>query len=562
MENSELSRIRHLLLNLDEGELHKIKQLLNHPNDLALEISKVLPEAVLFSMHENEKLSTAFVPMIELIITRSVAQNPKLLADALYPIIGRSIRKSINEEFKKLLLTFNELIENTFSAQSFKWRYQALVTGRKYSEIVIFNTINYKAEHVFLIHRETGLLLCDIHDEMSRSADPDMVSSMLKAITDFVHDSFEDTAGNQLNLIELEEYQVLIEQGPHAIIASLVKGYTLETYRNILTDTLEKIHEEYHTSLLSFKGDTFIFEPCRVLLRKCLLTDKKKEFVKQKSVNKGLLFAIPIVLLLLFFIGRGLYFNNQWNNYIKTLKNNEQTLVSQYGKHKGNYFVKGLIMPGAIHPDTLFRSFKIKPNKLESQWLLYLPGNNDLLLSLFEKEVGPQPGLNIVTINNQIKLSGWVTPQWMNDFEVFVNENLSWLTIDQQELEVVNIEALNDRITGFNQRHLLFKSGQFTLTDESETLLKQYLADLELIQKQSSKLGKTLSLTVTGYADSLGDETFNKIISMRRAENVANRIVEHGFDNIVLKTEGKGVLNIENLSADERRRIDFNLTLN
>lgn len=561
MGNSEISRLRQLLLNLDEAELEKLKKLLNYPNDLALEISKVLPEAVLFSIHDSERLSTALVPMIESVIARSVAQNPRLLADALYPVIGRSIRKSINEEFKKLLQTFNELIENTFSYRSLKWRYQALVTGRKYSEVVISNTIKYKAEHVFLIHRETGLLLCEVHDEMSQSADPDAISGMLKAITDFVHDSFQDTGASDLNLIEMEEYQVLIEQGPHAIIASLVKGFALDEYREILRKTLENIHDEYAASLLAFNGDTYIFETSRELLGRCLRTEKKEEFIGKKS-RIGIYIAIPVLAFLLFMAGRSIYFNWQWEKYISRLKQSELVLLSQHGKSHRSYFVKGLLLPGAVHPDSLIANYHFPQKRFESNWHLYLEGDHKMIVNFIHSHFNVPTGVHFDVGENLIKVGGVSSEEWLGDFRKFVRNNLSWYTVKPDNLRVLTMGMLQEKISRINNTHLYFGLGSVELAEDSNAILIKLEQSLRDVIDDAQLLEQEVTVHINGYADQYGDINYNKILSANRAAFVKSQFVAMGIPDTLINIEGLGIMEgTEELSANERRRVNFQITL-
>lgn len=559
MESTEINRLRQLLLNLDKDELDKLKRLLNYPNDLALEISKILPEAVLISIHEGEKLSTALIPMIETVITRSVAQNPKLLADALYPVIGRSIRKSINEEFKKLIQTFNELIENTFSYRSLKWRYQALVTGRKYSEVVLSNTIKYKAEHVFLIHKETGLLLSEVHDEMSRSADPDMVSGMLKAITDFVHDSFQDTGSSELNLIEMENYQVVIEQGPHAIIASLVKGFTLDTYRDILLKTLEQIHDEYNSSLIDFNGDTYLFEPSRDLLAQCLKTEKKEEFVSKKS-KIGMLVAVPILAGLLFLAGRSIYFNTQWKSYIDELGKKENILISHFGKDKRSYFVHGLIMPGSVHPDSLLGKYNFRKTNFLSSWHFYLPGDNKVLYTYIDQQSTIPDDLEVSILNQTIVIKGKVSEEWLSSLEKFVNEMLPWFNVNTLETVIVNQNSVQKSVEEFMKSYLYFDLGKMELTEESHSELNQIALNIQDILLDANRIQRKIKIKVSGYADQFGDEEFNQRLSLSRAEYIMSELVNLGVPEELISPVGKGVLTDgEALTDDEKRRVAFEM---
>ena len=60
------------------------------------------------------------------------------------------------------------------------------------------HTLVYRVEHVFLIHRHTGLLIANAASQDATSQDPQLVSSMLSAIQDFVRDSFAEQQGLEL----------------------------------------------------------------------------------------------------------------------------------------------------------------------------------------------------------------------------------------------------------------------------------------------------------------------------------------------------------------------------
>jgi OOP family OmpA-OmpF porin len=58
----------------------------------------------------------------------------------------------------------------------------ALRTGTSFAEVVLLNTLLYRVEQVFLIERESGLLLQHVRSAAVRTEDADMVAGMLTAI--------------------------------------------------------------------------------------------------------------------------------------------------------------------------------------------------------------------------------------------------------------------------------------------------------------------------------------------------------------------------------------------
>ena len=58
--------------------------------------------------------------------------------------------------------------------------------GNTFAEVVLRHTLVYQVEHAFLIHGHTGLLIAHAAAENATSQDPQLVSSMLTAIQDFI----------------------------------------------------------------------------------------------------------------------------------------------------------------------------------------------------------------------------------------------------------------------------------------------------------------------------------------------------------------------------------------
>jgi OOP family OmpA-OmpF porin len=73
--------------------------------------------------------------------------------------MGPAIRKSISETMQQMLENLNQLLEESLSPKSLRWRFDAWRTGRSYSELVLLNTLEFSVEQVFLIHRKTSLLI-------------------------------------------------------------------------------------------------------------------------------------------------------------------------------------------------------------------------------------------------------------------------------------------------------------------------------------------------------------------------------------------------------------------
>jgi OOP family OmpA-OmpF porin len=115
-------------------------------------VAAVLSEAMLLRENEDHGVSMALRPAIADAIKSSVRADPQPVVEAVSPIIGPAIRRSVNEAIAAMLERLDKLLEHNFSWQALRWRIEALRTGRNYAEVVLLRTLVYRVEQVLLIH--------------------------------------------------------------------------------------------------------------------------------------------------------------------------------------------------------------------------------------------------------------------------------------------------------------------------------------------------------------------------------------------------------------------------
>src|SRR5215210_8999913 len=241
-----LDELRRLLVGPEQQELVRLQKRLDEQDELLpADVGRVLPEAVRLRSRQDKKVTEALLPTVEEAIGISVRKNPQTLVDALFPVIGPAIRRAISEALTGMVQAMNQTLEHSLSPQGLKWRLEAWRTGRSFAEVVMLHTLLYRVEQVFLIHRETGLLLGHVLAGESAVQDADMVSGMLTAIQDFVHDSFSAQKEDALETLQVGGLTVWIEQGPRAILAGVIRGQAPQELRNVFRETLERIHQEF-----------------------------------------------------------------------------------------------------------------------------------------------------------------------------------------------------------------------------------------------------------------------------------------------------------------------------
>ena len=308
-DDAALETIRQLLLSPQQQEMSRLREHIDEAKLSAADLSHMLPASIDMARDQGDGLATSLGPVINGAIKESVKRDPDMLADAIAPIMMPAIRRSISQIISGMLQTFNRTLEHSLSWQGFKWRWEAIRTGRSFSEVAMLHSFIYRIEQVFLIDRETGLMLAHVADTQVGVIDADMVSGMLTAIQDFVRDSFADGKRELLNTMDCETYDVLIEYGSHAILAAVVSGEAPPEVRTTIAATLERIHVDYAAELDAFNGDAQPFEPATDALRNCLLSQVVTA-AENASPNRFWVrwaWVVPACLLLALLVWGGLH---------------------------------------------------------------------------------------------------------------------------------------------------------------------------------------------------------------------------------------------------------------
>ena len=208
--DTELAQLKQILLGDEYEQLLALKDKFNNDKAFTALVANVVAEALKVRNEKDGRIDEVLAPTIDKALAGSINQDPKKLAESLYPIMGPAIRKSISETLQQMLENFNHLLEDSFSPKALRWRFDAWRTGTPYSEFIMLQTLDYQVEQVFLIHKESSLLIQHHFSDLVETQDPDMVSGMFSAIQDFIEDSFSTQEQDKLDTLRLGELSVLL----------------------------------------------------------------------------------------------------------------------------------------------------------------------------------------------------------------------------------------------------------------------------------------------------------------------------------------------------------------
>jgi len=179
--SSSLDELRHLILAPEQEALERLHQRIDDPGSRTEDVSGVVAEAIQRRRDQGggDALSEALTPTIETALRESVRKDPGPLVDALFPVMGPAIRRSILETLRSLLASFNQVLDQSLSWRGLKWRIEAIRTDRPFTEVALLHSLVFRVEQVFLIHKRTGLPIAHAVAPAVAMQDPSLVSGML-----------------------------------------------------------------------------------------------------------------------------------------------------------------------------------------------------------------------------------------------------------------------------------------------------------------------------------------------------------------------------------------------
>jgi outer membrane protein OmpA-like peptidoglycan-associated protein len=400
-----LERLRTLLLGREIELSRHFSEVLDDPEQLAIAVSRVLPAAIAQAAARDDRLGQVLAPALG----SSVRRDPDTLVDILHPLMGPAIGKSIDATLQSL----NETLKYSLSWRGLKWRCEAWRTGTSFAEVVLKHTLVYQVEHVFLIHRHTSLLIAHAASKDATTRDPQLVSSMLAAIQDFIRDSFAEERG--LESLRLGELIVWSEPGRFATLVAVIRGNPPEELHETFRNVLARIHAERPEALENFAGDSSGFADVEAALTDCV--QLKQEAARSKPRSFAWLLIGAVALSLLGLAARWGYerWNNErlWADYIARLRAEPGIVITEFGQRDGKWLVGGLRDPLAVDPQVVLRDSAINPTRVVSHWLPYQSLDAEFVLKRAREALAPPATVTLTLEGDRLVAVGSAPSTWI-----------------------------------------------------------------------------------------------------------------------------------------------------
>lgn len=548
---SELNELRNLLIGPD------LKDQFENTKLRSEDVSRVLPQAIQLTLETGDKtVSKAVVPTVEQAIKSSVNTDQNILSEALFPIMGPAIRKAIAVAIQNLTDSLNQGLEHSLSPQSLGWRFEAWRTGKSFAEVLLLRTLVYQVEQVFLIHKNSGLVLQHLAAPTAAAQDADLVSAMFTAIQDFVRDSFsvsDDTLGS----LQVGELTIWVNEGPQAIIACVIRGNPPGKLRQTMENALERIHLVQESQLHEFQGDSSAFEPSQPYLEECLQSQYQ---TKQKKSSPLKWIGGAAGILILGLGAWGMWSNherNQVRSFVDQLNQESGIVVMQTAKKDGKYVISGLKDPLASEPTDLISTTELDPDKIDFHWEPYLSFDTAFLKSRVKSLLQPPETVALdVDANGAVEVTGTAPQAWITQANQLAVRLPNVTRFNTQQVIPVEAGVLTSIKAKIEAQTLLFTQNA-QLVPKQDAKLKILVAEIKKLTKTAKTINQTVAVLVEGHTDTSGSELINLYVRETRAKAIISLLSKQGIEKSQLQAvsiEPPEVANSESAKISKSNR--------
>ncbi len=391
--SAEVERLRSILVQPERNEIKKIQAQLDSlqfrvtdEESRVADTSEILVKATKLTDKRNDDYSNALKPMVVEQFQTSSRENPEIMAEALFPILGPAIRKMI----AAMLSPDPKKTKRT-----------------------------YKFEQLFLIEKESGLPICHAKSGAAESQDADMVSGMLSAIQSFVQDAFSTQEFDSLNTLQLGELSVWIEWGPDAVIAAVIRGVAPERCRTALQQLLEDIHSQYSDELNAYEGDAEPFNA--VTADFALFMDNHDSRLRNRvkglppKLRRNLSIIGIAILCFAAWLIHNQFDKQRWNSFVSALDAQPGIVVTGSERRNGNYIVRGLKDPLAKEPAVILANTNINAENVIFELEPYQAMFPEFAMQRIKKVLIPPNGVTLELDGTVLRITGAKSKSWKED---------------------------------------------------------------------------------------------------------------------------------------------------
>jgi len=514
--------------------------------EIARAIARILPAAIESGIQSNpEAIAKAIAPEIALSIREQILLDeeaiPRTLGpemgkaikaqiesekdamvDALYPVIGSTISKYMVEVVQEI----NSKIESTLSLEGVKRKFRAKAQGVSEAELIFKESIGYRVRAIFLIAKDSGLVIQEIQLPGEKHLDSEMLGGMLTAIRSFANDCI--VSGSELDSIDYGGWQIPLEAAGYCYLAVIVAGEPPKEFITKIRRVLGEIVLRYDEEIQQFDGN-LADVPLGVRAELEQLTEENK--AKSSKSSPSTLLWILILILLVICVPWGTA-----GHRARVAQRIEQTAAVELNAapelsiyrlepqvSKGKLIVTGRV-PSQYHRD--------RAEVLLQQIALQNELQLDNQILTVDVPVNPsQTAEEIQRLTNLFDRDSKVAIEAVYQAKTLTITGFVWDRSTQQTITQAfsQIPGVNRVILNLTQKlpiiaqRLYFDSGSSKINADNMTKIE---AVADIMQQYPQ-----VHLKLISHSDGVGAAVINQILSKKRCDNVKATLTARGIES-------------------------------
>jgi OOP family OmpA-OmpF porin len=408
-----------------------------------------------------------------------------------------------------------------------------------YPQVVMSHALVYRVEQAYLIHAETSLLLAHVAAPDLSAPDADLVSGMLTAIRDFVSDSFGGGggAGGGLRTFTVGELTVMVEPGPKALLAAVVRGQAPPSLLERLQRTLEDVHFQFAGPLGRFAGDAAPFEDARPILAECLERELRTDRARERSAAPRVAWAAAglVLLALLALAGIG---QLRWRRGVAALRAQPGIVVleADAGLLRGGRLA-GLRDPLAADPAATLAFAGVDTARVRATWTPFLSAEGPIVAARARRVLAASPSVTFTLAGDTLVAAGSADPAWFAGAAQSAASVPGVAHLDVSRVRVRWPAGLKPVADSIERALVLFAPGSAELDAAATATVRAAAEGLRRLQTAAAAPW-VATVDIVGRTDTTGSDAVNRSLSRLRAQAVARALVRLGVTEAVIAPEG------------------------
>ncbi|NES81379.1 MAG: OmpA family protein [Moorea sp. SIO2B7] len=510
----------------------------SHQDKLAMikALSSVIPGAISQQINESpDEIVLAIAPAMGKAIKEQIRLEQDAMVDALYPVIGNTIAKYMGEVVNQI----NQKVENTLSVEGIKRKIRAKIQGVSEAELIFRESMPFNIQAVFLIHKKSGLVMSEAQKYGSEQLESDMLAGMLTAICSFAKEcAVQPGNTSELTEIDYENFKIMMEVGGYGYIAVIIEGQYTQGFLNQVRQTLSRIILNYGYLMENFDGNPDTVPSSVHQLLEDLINYREED--KEKPARKP--FALLILGLLIFSLIGGIwvwFFSRHRREILmETAAISALSSTPELAVYHLNAEVEGkaLKLEGKLPNEKL----RQKAAQVASATVPNLNVENNIIPVQLPREPVAIAG-EVKRLTNVFNYrDGVILSVTYENNRVTVDGNL------RHKRDVAGISQAFSAIAGVESVVIALTPQAFPI--DKRIYFKTNSASLNPADIQSKIIPikqfleqyPDMKLKIIGHTDNNGNETKNKQLAKKRAENVIKALEAQGIAQNRLLVAARG----------------------